>query len=139
MFGRDDGRGTHWLVHANVVSDAPWRARVVAVVATAARAADRAAVLGKIVHTMQNVSFGLQSVLDALEQDRPTGARLDEYLAHLRQSADRLSATMTQLNRFLVPGGSVAASSGGRRLSRRRSRGCPPRTSRRRSSSPTIQ
>ncbi len=97
----DGLRGTHWLVIASVASVVPWRARVVVVDVTAAVVADRAVVLEKVIHSVQNVSFALQSVVDAVDLDRPTGARLDEYLAHLRAPAVRLSTTMVQLGAIL--------------------------------------
>ncbi len=100
--GRDDACGTHWLVRASLVADEPRLVRVLAIDATPAVSADRAAVLGKIVHSMQNISFALQSVADAIDVDRPTGPRLDEHLVHVREPARRLSVTMTRLNALLV-------------------------------------
>jgi K+-sensing histidine kinase KdpD len=100
---RDGLRGTHWILQVAVTSLDPWRARVTAIDATQLVQADREAVFAKIVHSMRNVSFALQSVLEAIEAERPTGPELDEYLSHLRDPADRLAATMSRLAACITP------------------------------------
>ncbi len=101
--GRDLERGTHWILHASIVGTDPWRARVVAVDATPAVLADREAVFSKLVHALTNISFALSAVLDVTKVDRPTGERLDEYLAHLNGPVRRLS-TITQRLAASLPG-----------------------------------
>jgi hypothetical protein len=101
--GRDYSSDTHWLVSASVLEGAPWRARVIAIDVTLAVESDRAAVLGKVVHTCRNIGAALLSVLEALDLDRPTGDAFEQYLAHLRDPAERLSVTMKHLASALVP------------------------------------
>jgi hypothetical protein len=100
---RDGLRGTHWVVQVAVTSLDPWRARVTAFDATQLVTGDRQAVFAKIVHSMRNVSFALQSVIEAIEVEHPTGAELDEYLSHLRDPANRLSVTMSRLAACITP------------------------------------
>lgn len=107
---RDYARAGHWVVRAGVVSDAPWRARIVAVDATLAVAADRHAVLASVVHSVRNTGFALTSVLDALVLERAADATLGEYVSHLREPADRLSAIMAGVAAFLVPRAPTLAS-----------------------------
>ena len=51
---------------------------------------------------MQNSCFALQSVVEAITEDKPTGFELDEYVAHLREPTDRISTTMSRLNTYLI-------------------------------------
>jgi K+-sensing histidine kinase KdpD len=100
---RDGLRGTYWILQVAITSLDPWRARVSAVDATTLVRADREALFSKIVHSMRNVSFALQSVLEAIEVEHPTGTELDEYLSHLRDPANRLAATMARLAACITP------------------------------------
>lgn len=95
--GRDPARGTHWILHASIVADEPWLARVVAVDATPAVSADREAVFARLAHSLNNIAFAIDSVLHVIGIDRPIGLQLDECLDHLRDPVGRLSAIMTRL------------------------------------------
>jgi signal transduction histidine kinase len=72
---RDEPRDQHWMVHAEIVRQAPLLIRVVGVDASAAVSEERRALLRGLVHGLRNASFSLDALLATVDLSSPDDVR----------------------------------------------------------------